>query len=130
MKKNTMKILTGILILLSSIFLNAQDLTSVEWAPFIKVKGISDKQLINAANKVNERFLSKQKGYIKRELIKKTETEYADIVYWKTKEDGLAAGEKVFNSDDCNEYFKLMDMEKSKSAGSGFSHYKILKKWN
>ena len=109
---------------------NAESIVAVEWAPFIKNEGITDQQLIEAADHVNVVFLVKQQGFIKRELIKKSETEYADIIHWNTKTDAVAAGEKVFNCAECNEYFKLMNMEASASAGSGFSHYEILKEWN
>ena len=109
---------------------NAKESTAVEWAPFIKNEGVTDHQLIVAADHVNVVFLAKQPGFIKRELIKKNKTEYADIIHWNTKEEAVAAGEKVFNCVECNEYFKLMNMEASASAGSGFSHYEILKMRN
>jgi len=109
---------------------NAAESIAVEWAPFIINEGISDQQLIAAADQVNSLFLAKQAGFIKRELIKKSATEYADIIHWQTKADAVSAGEKVFNCAECNEYFKLMNMEASAKAGSGFSHYEILKKWH
>lgn len=115
--------------LASSAVSNAKDLIIVEWAPFVKAKGITDQQLIVAADRVNLEFLTRQPGFIKRELIKKSEMEYADVIHWNTKKEAVAAGEKVFNCGGCNEYFKLMDMEASADAGKGFSHYEILKKW-
>jgi len=127
--KSTMKILMVALMLANSMISNAKELTAVEWAPFVKDKGVSDQQLISAADLVNHEFLVKQPGFIKRELIKKNDTEYADVIHWNTKEEAIAAGEKVFNCGKCNEYFKLMDMEASVDAGKGFSHYEILKEW-
>ncbi len=124
-----MKILMGVLMLASSMVSNAKDRIAVEWAPFIKVKGITDQQLIVAADRLNLEFLTKQPGFIKRELIKKSDIEYADVIHWSTKKQAVAAGEKVFNCGECNEYFKLMDMEASANAGKGFSHYEILKEW-
>ena len=124
-----MKILIGVLMLASSAVSNAKDLIAVEWAPFVKANGVTDQQLIVAADRVNLEFLTKQSGFIKRELIKKSDIEYADIIHWNTKKEAVAAGEKVFNCNECNEYFKLMDMEASTNAGKGFSHYEILKKW-
>jgi hypothetical protein len=50
---------------------NAKGLIAVEWAPFVKMKGINDQQLIVAADKVNLEFLIKQPAFLKRELIKK-----------------------------------------------------------
>ena len=102
--------------------------TAVEWAPFIKAASVTDEQLVSAANTVNSDFLINQKGFIKRELIKKNEHEYADIIYWKTKTDAITAGENVSTCTKCNEYFKLMEM--GVKAGEGFSHYTIIKSWS
>ena len=107
----------------------AQDKVTVEWAPFIKAAGVDDQQLIMAADIVNAAFLTKQNGFISRELVKKNDREYADILHWRTKADAQSAGEKVFNCVPCGGYFALMDMEASATAGAGFSHYEILKKW-
>ena len=107
----------------------AQNTIAVEWAPYIKLSNISDTELVEAAEKVNADFLALQKGFLKRELVKKSETEYADIIHWNTKADAVSAGLKVEDCAVCFEYFKLMDMEASGSAGAGFSHYDILKTW-
>lgn len=64
---------------------------------------------------------------MKRELIKKNDREYADIIYWESKVDANAAGEKVSTCVECNEYFKLMEM--GAKAGEGFSHYTVIKSW-
>ena len=102
---------------------------AVEWAPFIKMKEVSDQQLIAAADVVNLVFLSKQPGFIKRELIKKNDTEYADVIHWSSKKEAEIAGHKVFDCLECKSYFGLMDMDESLAAGAGFSHYDILKQW-
>ncbi|MBL4672390.1 MAG: hypothetical protein JKX81_09035 [Arenicella sp.] len=101
--------------------------TAIEWAPFIKASGVTDEQLIVKANDVNSDFLLKQKGFIKRELIKKNDNEYADVVYLETKSDAIKAGEKVNTCVKCGEYFELMKM--GEAAGEGFSHYSIIKSW-
>ena len=124
-----MKILIGMLILVNSVVLNAKAITAVEWAPFIIANGVTEQQLIIAADRVNHKFLIKQSGFIKRELIKKSDVEYADVIHWNTKKEAAAAAEKTFNCSECSEYFKLMDMEASINAGKGFSHYEVLRRW-
>ncbi len=101
--------------------------TAIEWAPFIKTSGVTDEQLIIKANLVNSDFLIKQKGFMKRELIKKNDKEYADVIYWETKAHAVTAGEKVNTCVKCGEYFELMEM--GEKAGEGFSHYTIIKSW-
>ena len=122
-------ILLGITLLISSISANAENSITVEWAPFIKASSVSDHELIKAAGLVNKHFLSNQKGFIKRELVKKNDSEYADIIHWQTKNNAINAGNAVGNCAECGEYFKLMDIEASSKAGAGFSHYEILKIW-
>jgi len=100
---------------------------AVEWAPFIKASDVSDEQLIAKADVVNNDFLIKQKGFIKRELIKKNNNEYADVIYWETKNDAVSAGEKVSTCVKCGEYFQLMNM--GEKAGEGFAHYTIIRSW-
>jgi len=121
--------LLGITLLISSINANAKDSIAVEWAPFIKASGVSEQDLIKAADLVNKYFLISQKGFIKRELVKKNKSEYADIIHWQTKDNAITAGNAVSNCARCGEYFKLMDMEASSKAGAGFSHYEIIKTW-
>lgn len=108
---------------------SAQESVTVEWAPFIKAAGIPDADLIRAADTVNGEFLSRQPGFIKRELLKKSDTEYADLIHWQTNQDAESAGAKVEQCEPCLAYFALMDSQKSADAGAGFSHYSILKSW-
>ena len=121
---------------LATIFLSLGGITTslnageaaIEWAPFVKATNVTDEQLVAAANTVNSNFLASQKGFIKRELIKKNEHEYADVVYWQTKPDAVTAGEKVNTCIECNEYFKLMAV--GVKTGDEFSHYTIIKSWS
>ncbi len=129
MSKYYKPLLVGIVIFLTSINSYAEETIAVEWAPFVKAAGVSDQQLIKAADLVHSSFLAHQQGFIKRELVKKNDTEYADIIHWQTKANAITAGEKVHNCMQCGEYFKLMDMEASSKAGAGFSHYNIIKVW-
>jgi len=123
------RLVSGTLITLSSAFSFAETSITVEWAPFVIQSQVTKEQVINAADQVNLKFLSAQKGFIKRQLVQKSTTEFADIVHWKSLADAQAAGDKVMSCKTCISYFALMDMSKSEAAGGGFSHYKILKNW-
>lgn len=122
-------IITGVIMSVVSVSSIAQNSVAVEWAPYIKLLNVSEEKLIESAEKVNVDFLSLQKGFLRRELVKKSETEYADIIHWNSKADAVSAGLKVEECMVCSEYFKLMDMEASSGAGAGFAHYTILKTW-
>jgi hypothetical protein len=123
------RLITGALVTLSSSFSFAETNITVEWAPFVIKSNVTKEQVINAADQVNLQFLSAQKGYIKRQLIQKSNTEFADIVHWESLADAQAAGDKVMSCKTCITYFALMDMSKAESAGSGFSHSKVLMNW-
>lgn len=121
-------VIAALLLTLMGVGMNATaGEVAVEWAPFIKASGVTDEELIAKANVVNSDFLVGQKGFIKRELIKKDDNEYADVIYWESRSDGITAGEKVNSCVKCGEYFELMVM--GAKAGEGFSHYTILKSW-
>ena len=108
----------------------AADLAVVEWAPFVKNPTVTDQQLMLAADKVNIEFLSQQPGFVKRQLVKKNATDYADIVHWLSVVDAGNAAAKVQNCSVCGEYFELMNMRASATAGAGFAHYQVLKNWH
>lgn len=108
---------------------SSADRVTVEWAPFIILPSTQEEHLLAAADQVNHTFLLKQKGFIRRELVRKNHSTYADIIHWKTKADALSAGEKASQCQACSDYFQLMDMKKSTTAGAGFSHYEVIKRW-
>jgi hypothetical protein len=127
--KAVSKMLTGLVLSTISAIAPAKDALVVEWAPFYIVAGTTDENLINAADQVTTDFLGVQPGFIKRELVKKSAEEYADIVYWRDRESAVAAGNKVEKCGVCATYFKLMDMQASGNSGAGFAHYSIIKTW-
>lgn len=101
----------------------------VEWAPFKKLIHVADQQLIAAADALNLEFLARQRGFIKRELVKKSASEYADIIHWQSQADAQRAGLKVASCAVCLAYFELMDGQAGES-GAGFSYYATLKQWH
>lgn len=124
------QVVLGVVLSVSSAVSLAENSVTVEWAPFVKNAEVTDQQLIAAADRVNSAFLINQPGFIKRELIKKTESEYADVIHWKSRVHAEVAGTKVNSCVPCGNYFALMDMASGATAGAGFSHYSILKAWN
>ena len=59
---------------------------TIEWAPFETRAEFTEKQIIDLAEKVEREFLAKQPGYIRRELLKGDGNHWADLVYWKNRE--------------------------------------------
>lgn len=116
-------------LLFTSTLVSSAEAPVIEWAPFVKGAGVSDEQLLAAADLLSAEFLAGQRGFIKRELIKKNAAEYADVIHWKSLADAEATGIKVGDCLVCREYFELMDMTPGGKTGAGFSHYQVIGRW-
>lgn len=103
------------------------DTMTVEWAPFDVLEGVSDAQLIEAANTIEQDFLSQQKGYIRRELLKGEQGKWVDLVYWSSPDLAHQAMEKASQSEACMQYFSLM--AGVENAESGVAHYTRVSSW-
>ena len=99
---------------------------TVEWAPFKVSKQVSDQQLFDAANALENDFLNKQPGYLRRELLKGEDNNWVDLVYWSSPEQAQAASQSFMESTACQQYFALM----TDTDDSGVAHYAQMKKWN
>jgi hypothetical protein len=79
--------------------------TTVEYAKFTLKEGVTDTQMIAASQKFEEGFLVKQSGYIKRDLLHLKGREWADIVYWASREEAEKVLKACEKSPVCGEYF-------------------------
>jgi hypothetical protein len=73
--------------------------------------------------------LVKQKGYVKRELLKGKNGEWVDLVYWASEEDAQHAVQNSAASPVCGEYFSLMLFENPVTTGETVFHYKQMAQW-
>ena len=101
--------------------------TVVELAPFFIKEGVLEKELLEASARVQTDFIEKQPGFIKRELLKKSDQEYLDIVYWQSEKAAKNAAEKAMQSEICHKFFQLMNLS---NPNGGLSHYQIVKSYN
>lgn len=101
----------------------------VEWAPFRKKGDVSDHQILSAAEYMHRKFYSKQRGFMKRELVKKSDGAFADIVHWRSQSEAAIAAAKTARCDICSLYFGLMDVEETGSC-KGVSSYQVVRTWN
>ena len=95
-----------------TIHLTAPQTTSstltVEWAPFTVVEGVDEATLLAASNALQMDFLSKQPGFINRDLLKGNDNQWVDIVYWNSRDEAEQAARNAANSPVCYKYFALM----------------------
>lgn len=100
----------------------------VEWAPFEMAAHVSETQLTEAAEVLERDFLSRQKGYVRRELLKGKGSQWVDLVYWSSPEDAALAAKAANESEVCYRYFSLM--AGVENAEQGVSHFTRVKSWN
>ena len=102
----------------------------IEWAPFTLKDGIEEQALLEAANAIQAHFLLKQKGYIKRELLKGKDRQWVDIVHWQSLADAEQAASDVLQSPICIEYFTMMTGIDLEDPAGSISHYQQKLIWS
>jgi hypothetical protein len=74
-------------------------------------KGVSREQFLGTNGAVSS-WISKQPGFVSRELVHDAEGDrWVDVIWWETMEDAHAAAELSQTSESCMPMFGLIDME-------------------
>ena len=84
----------------------------VEVATIRLKPGAAEADLVTASDAF-QNFLGAVDGFIRRELLKRGETEYADLVHWRSQADADAMMAAAATSSECAAYFALMDIDGS-----------------
>lgn len=79
-------------------------------APVKLAKGITEADLLSASRKFQSDFVAHQPGVIRRELVKKADGSYLDIIQFRSKKDMEDVIKKEQASEICAEFFAIMDM--------------------
>jgi hypothetical protein len=98
----------------------------IEWAPFTLVESIDEEKLLQASQALQTDFLSKQKGFLGRELLKGKGNDWVDLVYWENREAAEQASQNAANSPVCYAYFQLMGADHAE-PGAGVMHFEQVK---
>ena len=73
--------------------------------------GKTEADLLAASDRFQKDFANDQPGLIRRELVRKSDGEYLDIVQFQSMEDAEAIIEKEKESAACHAFFSVMDMD-------------------
>lgn len=95
----------------------------VEFVTFKLNEGVSEQQLLATSDEFNESFLSLQKGYISRKLIRDGNI-WSDIVLWETMEDAMSAVKACENNPAVGSYFKCIE-----ESSCTMRHFSIVKNY-
>ncbi|OED41310.1 hypothetical protein AB833_09870 [Chromatiales bacterium (ex Bugula neritina AB1)] len=94
----------------------------VELAVINLVDGKTETDLIEASNQFQRDFLDHQPGFIRRELVRKTDSEYLDIIHWRSQDDVDAVMKTIHSSPAVQAYFSVMEFD-SDNPDSGVELY-------
>ena len=79
----------------------------VQLAPIQLKEGVDEATLLEASETFQTHFVSKQEGVVKRVLMR-AKHGYADLVFFRSKEDADRVAQAEATSEHCLEFFKLM----------------------
>lgn len=82
-------------------------------APIKLASGKTETDLLEASNRFQEKFVSRQQGVLRRELVRTAEGEYLDIVQFRSMDDAEKVIEAERTSPDCMEFFSVMDLSEA-----------------
>ena len=94
----------------------------VEWAPFRLKAGVAEATLLRASKALQRDFLASQPGFVKRELLRGTDGQWVDLVYWRDEASAKAVMPAIADSAACQAYFHLMEGMDSADASAGVLH--------
>lgn len=83
------------------------------FAPFKLAAGKTEKDLLDASDTFERDFVSTQPGVLRREIVRKSEGQYIDIVQFRSHEDMQRVMELEKDSPVCHAFFAVMDMSKA-----------------
>ncbi len=97
----------------------------IEMADIKLAEGRTEADLMHASQRFQSEFLSEQPGFVARELVRKSDGSYADIVWWDNEETAMAVMQKAESSEACRAYFSVMEMNPENPA-EGVAHFSVL----
>ena len=97
----------------------------VEFVTFYLKKKVAASDFLDMSEKFNKEFLSKQKGYVSRQLLADGEM-WADMVIWESMDDAKTTISVSYNDAIAREYVTMLSFNR-KSACSSFFRGKGLR---
>lgn len=86
-------------------------------APIKLAAGITEAELMAASERFQKEFVVQQPGVIRREMMRKGNGHYLDIIQFRSMEDVEDIMEKEKSSVVCHDFFAVMDMAAEAETG-------------
>ena len=90
----------------------------IEWAAFSLKQHVTEAALLAASEQLQDEFLDKQIGFIRRELLALGEGQYADLVTWQSHDLARQAIAQAPNYSACMSYFSLLEVDVEPKLGA------------
>lgn len=102
---------------------------TVEFATITLKDGITEEMLLKASHDLQNDFLIKQPGFLKRELLKRSSKEYVDLIYWENQESADKAFVIAMENPVCLSFFELMEAADINDPAEGVAYYKVINEY-
>jgi hypothetical protein len=99
----------------------------IQLAPSQLKEGVNEAQLLEASEAFQQKFVSKQKGIIRRILVRAKHGGYADIIFFESKEDADRVAEAEATSEHCAALFQLLQPPDPSLPDMGILSFEHLK---
>jgi hypothetical protein len=80
----------------------------IEFASFTLAEGVDESTFFAASDALQSEFLSRQTGFIRRDLARMADGKWADVLYWDSRESMEQAMQEAANHPAALNYFQLM----------------------
>lgn len=97
---------------------------TVEMAQFRIKPGVGDAEFLAASKKAHDGYLSKCKGFVRRELLKGGDGTWLDVVHFETSEDADAAARDFPKSPSAKAFETAID-----AASAKMLRFQVAKKY-
>lgn len=97
--------------------------TIVEWAPFKLREGVSEAEFLRASDVFQREFVSRQPGFLRRELLRGKDGQWVDLVIWKDQTSADAVMAAAMEHPACLQYFTFMPPFDTADPGAGVLHF-------
>jgi len=88
--------------------MNDKNHRTIELASFTLAEGVEEETLMAVSDALNADFLSRQPGFLKRDLVKVADRQWADVIYWESRESVEQAMQHATQNPAALQYFQLM----------------------
>ncbi|MCI0554644.1 MAG: hypothetical protein L0287_27160 [Anaerolineae bacterium] len=102
----------------------------IEWAPFRLKEGADEAAFLSASEDLQRDFLNQQQGFVRRELVRAGNEQWADVVYWASRADAEEAVKHAMDYPACLRYFEMLSGADPDHPELDILHLNVIKSYS